>query len=156
MGKAKKQKADNLIARNKRARYDYFIEDTLEAGIELQGWELKSIRAGKVQITESYVIVKQGEVFLFGAQIVPLLSASTHVNTEPDRTRRLLLHRREIDNLTGMVERKGYTLLALDMHWVKQRVKLTIGVARGKKQHDKRATEKQRDWDREKSRLLKQ
>lgn len=153
---AKKKKApSNQIARNKRATFDYFIEDTYEAGLELKGWEMKSIREGKVQITESYVTIKDGEMFLFGAHITPLVSASSHVNAEADRTRKLLLHKEEIAKLIGLVERKGYTLVALNLHWNKQRVKLDLGVGKGKKQHDKRATEKHRDWQRDKARIMK-
>lgn len=153
---AKKKKApSNIIAKNKRATFDYFIEETYEAGLELRGWEVKSLRAGKAQITESYVIVLSGEVFLFGSHFSPLTSASTHVIAEPDRTRKLLLHKDEIDKLIGLVERKGYTLVPLNLHWKKSRVKVEIGVGKGKKQHDKRATEKNRDWQRDKARILK-
>jgi len=150
------KKSASTIARNKRARFDYFIEETLEAGIALLGWELKSIRAGKVQIAESYVFLRHGEVWLYGAHITPLPTASTHVQTNPTRDRKLLLHKREISRLLGAVERKGYALVPLDMYWKQGRVKLAIGLARGKKQHDKREAKKDRDWERQKERILKQ
>lgn len=143
------------IAENRRARHDYFIEDTFEAGLELQGWEVKSLREGRGQITESYVHIKNGEAWISGASITPLLSASSHIKPEPRRLRKLLLHRLEIDRLVGAVERKGYTLVPLNLHWSKGRVKLDIGLGKGKKQHDKRADEKDRDWQRQKSRILK-
>ena len=145
----------STIAKNKKARFNYFIEETIEAGLSLQGWEVKSLRAGKAQITESYVILRSGEACLLGAHITPLATASTHINADPARTRKLLLNRRELDRLTGMVERRGYALVALDLYWKKGRAKLAIGLARGKKQHDKRATEKDRDWQRDKARILK-
>ena len=143
------------IAENKKAFHDYFIEDRFEAGIALEGWEVKSIRAGRAQIKESYVVVKDGEVFLLGAHITPLLSASTHVHPEPTRTRKLLLHRNEINKLIGKVERAGYALVPLDLHYLRGRVKLAIGLAKGKKQHDKRESEKSRDWEREKAQLMR-
>ena len=143
------------IALNKRARHEYFIEENLEAGLALQGWEVKSLRAGKAQITEAYVIVKDGEAWLLGAHVNPLPTTSTHFVADPTRTRKLLLHRAEIDRLVGAVERKGYTLVPLRLYWKKGNVKLEVGLARGKKAHDKRATEKDRDWKREKSRILK-
>jgi SsrA-binding protein len=143
------------IAVNKKARHDFFIENRFEAGLALEGWEVKSLRAGRAQLTESYVLLRDGEAWLFGAHISPLTSASTHVKADPTRTRKLLLHRHEIDNLIGQVERKGYTLVPLSLYWKKGRAKLEIGVARGKKQHDKRAAEKDRDWQREKARILK-
>ncbi len=152
-----KQKSanDNVIAVNRKARHDYFIEETLEAGLSLQGWEVKSLRAGKAQITETYVHLKNGEAFLIGANFTPLISASSHIRPDPTRTRKLLLHRRELDRLVGAVERKGYTLVALDLHWHKGNVKLNLGLAKGKKQHDKRAASKDRDWERQKARILK-
>lgn len=150
-----KKSNDNLIAANRKARHDYFIEETIEAGLSLEGWEVKSLRAGKGQITETYVHVKNGEAWLIGAHITPLISASTHVNANPTRTRKLLLHRRELDRLVGAVERKGYTLVALDLHWSKGKVKLNLGLAKGKKQHDKRAAKKDQDWQRQKARILK-
>lgn len=142
-------------AANRKARFDYFIEDTVEAGLALEGWEVKSLRAGKGQITESYVLLRKNEAWLFGAHIAPLSTASTHITPDARRTRKLLLHRREIDRLTGLVERRGYALVALELYWKKGRAKLAIGLAKGKKQHDKRATEKDRDWQRDRSRLLK-
>ena len=145
----------NTIAQNKKARFQYFIEETLEAGIVLQGWEVKSLRAGKAQITESYVLLRDGEAWLLGSHITPLSTASTHVVADPARTRKLLMNRREIDRLTGMVERRGYTLVALALYWKQGRVKLSIGLGRGKKQHDKRSTEKERDWQRDKERIMK-
>ena len=154
--KAKKHKAqDNTIALNRKARHDYFIEDEYEAGIALQGWEVKSLRESKLNLSESYVLVKKGEAWLFGAHISPLSTASTHVSTDPVRTRKLLLHRSELNKLIGAVERKGYTLVPLTMYWKHGLAKLKIGLAKGKKQHDKRASERERDWQREKSRLLK-
>ena len=143
------------IAENKKAFHDYFIEDRLEAGIALEGWEVKAIRAGRAQIKEAYVVLKDEEVFLIGAHISPLAAASTHVNPDPVRTRKLLLHAKEIAKLIGKVERSGYALVPLDLHFAKGRVKLAVGLARGKKQYDKRESEKQRDWDREKARLMR-
>lgn len=153
--KAKAKTSGQTIARNKKAKHDYSIEDTYEAGLSLQGWEVKSMREGRVQLKESYVVVKKGEAWLFGAHISPLVSASTHINPESIRTRKLLLHRKELNRLIGHVERKGYTLVPLALYWKKGRVKLEIGLAKGKKLHDKRATEKERDWQREKQRILK-
>ncbi len=144
-----------MIAVNKRARHDFFIEDTYEAGLELAGWEVKSLRDGRGHVADAYVQVKNGEGWLFGATITPLLSASTHVVAEPMRPRKLLLHRHELDRLVGAVERKGYTLVPLNLHWKRGRVKLDIGLGKGKKQHDKRADTKDRDWQRQKERLLK-
>ncbi len=157
MGKSKKSapKANNTIATNKKARFEYFIEDRLEAGICLQGWEVKSLRDRRVQLGESYVLLKSGEAWLFGAHISPLPTASTHINADPTRTRKLLLNRREISSLVGAVERKGYTVVPLTMYWKQGRAKLEIGTAKGKKQHDKRASEKERDWNREKGRVIK-
>ncbi|HUF72546.1 MAG TPA: SsrA-binding protein SmpB [Gammaproteobacteria bacterium] len=143
------------IARNKKARFDYFIEETIEAGLVLEGWEVKSLRAGKAQITESYVIVRTGEAWLLGARFTPLNTVSTHVTADPSRTRKLLMNRNELDRLAGLVERRGYTLVALELYWKNGRVKAAIGLAKGKKQHDKRATEKDRDWQRDKARILK-
>ena len=144
------------IADNKKAFHDYFIEERYEAGLVLEGWEVKAIRAGRAQIKEAYVVLKRGEVFLIGAHITPLLSASTHIHPDPVRTRKLLLHATEISKLIGKVERAGYTLVPLDLHYSKGRVKLSVGLAKGKKQHDKRDAEKDRDWVREKSRLMKE
>ncbi len=143
------------IVENKKAWHDYFIEEKYEAGLVLEGWEAKAIRAGRAQIKEAYVVIKDGELFLIGAHISPLAQASTHVKADPTRTRKLLLHAREIDKLIGKVERAGYALVPLDLHYSKGRIKLEIGLAKGKKQYDKRESEKQRDWQREKSRLMK-
>ncbi len=143
------------IALNRRARHDYFIEDRLEAGLSLQGWEVKSLRASKAQITESYVVIKNGEAWLLGAHVAPLNTASTHIHADPTRTRKLLLNRAELDRFIGAVERKGYTIVPLALYWKKGRAKLEIGLAKGKKLHDKRATEKERDWQRQKERVLR-
>lgn len=143
------------IAQNKKALHDYFVEQRFEAGVALEGWEVKAIRAGRVQLKEAYVLVRNGEIHLIGCHVSPLPTASTHVTPDPTRTRKLLLHAAEIDRLVGSVERAGYTLLPLDMHYSRGRIKLEIGLAKGKKQHDKRETEKARDWLREKQRLLK-
>jgi SsrA-binding protein len=151
----KKESAPSTIAQNKKARFDYFIEDRIEAGLALQGWEVKSMRAGKAQLTDSFVIFRDGEAWLLGSHVTPLNTVSTHVVAEPKRTRKLLMNRREIDRLIGLVERKGYTLIALELYWSKNRVKVAVGLAKGKKQHDKRDTEKDRDWQRDKARALK-
>ena len=143
------------IVENKKAYHDYFVEEKLEAGIALQGWEVKAIRAGRAQLKEAYVVVKNGEIVLLGAHVTPLPTASTHIRPDPTRTRKLLLHRPEINRLIGKVERAGYTLTPLDLHYSKGRVKLEIGLARGKKQYDKRATIKEREWKREQQRLLR-
>lgn len=155
MNKKSDKKPAN-IAENRKARFDYSIEDHYEAGIALQGWEVKSLRAGRAQLKEAYVFVKNGEAFLYGAHISALPTASTHFVPEPTRTRKLLLNRAELDGLTGAVERKGYTLVPLELYWKNGRAKLRVGLAKGKKEHDKRTDEKDRDWKREKSRLLKQ
>jgi SsrA-binding protein len=155
-GKKTKQAGDATIALNRQATHDYFIEERLEAGLALQGWEVKSLRDGRAQLKESYVILKNGEAWLFGAHVSPLTSASTHVNPDPVRNRKLLLHRHELSRLIGHVERKGYTLIPLALYWKKGRAKLEIGLAKGKKQHDKRASEKEKDWQREKQRVMKQ
>ncbi len=155
MAKKKKKTAENTIAQNKKARHDFFIEDTFEAGLELQGWEVKSLRAGRIQMTDSYIMVRDGELWWIGMNITPLLSASTHIHPENYRSRKLLMHRREIDKLIGMIDRKGYTLVPLSAYWIKGYAKLKIGLAKGKKDHDKRATDKDRDWQREKQRILK-
>ena len=143
------------IVENRKAFHDYFIEERFEAGIALEGWEVKSIRAGRANLKEAYVVVKGGELFLIGAHLSPLATASTHVHPDPTRTRRLLFHREEINRLIGKVERAGYTLTPLDLHFSKGRVKLAIGLAKGKKQHDKRAAIKEREWNREQQRLLR-
>ncbi len=143
------------IAVNRKARFDYFIEERFEAGLSLMGWEVKSMRAGKAQIAEAYVYMKNGEAFLHGAHIGALNSASTHVDTDPTRTRKLLLNRRQLDHLVGAVERKSFTIVPLELYWKNGRAKLEIGLAKGKKQYDKRHTEKDRDWQRDKSRIMK-
>jgi SsrA-binding protein len=144
------------IVDNKKAFHDYFIEERYEAGMVLEGWEVKSIRAGRVQLKEAYVIVRNGEVFLFGSHISPLPTASTHVSPDPVRTRKLLLNAEEIKRLIGKVERAGYTLVPINLHYAKGRIKCEIGLAKGKKQHDKRESEKQRDWQREQQSIMKQ
>jgi len=144
------------IVQNKKAFHDYSIEERFEAGLVLEGWEVKSIRAGQVQIGESYVIVRNGELFLLNGHITPLKTASTHINPEPDRTRKLLLNAAEVRKLIGKVERAGYSLVPLDMHYSKGRIKLEIGLAKGKRQFEKRASEADKDWKREQNRLLKQ
>ncbi len=143
------------IASNKKAFHDYFIEEKFEAGLVLDGWEVKSIRAGRVQLKEAYVVIRSNEIFIIGCHISPLVTASTHVTPDPVRTRKLLLHAEEIEKLIGKVERAGYTLVPLDMHYTRGRVKLEIGLAKGKKQHDKREAEKDREWLRDKQRLLR-
>lgn len=144
------------IALNRSARHDFHLEDRYEAGLSLQGWELKAIRAGRLGISESYALVKGGEIFLFGSQITPLISASTHVIADDRRTRKLLMHRHEIDKLVGKIERDGYTLIPTAMYWSGNKVKLELALAKGKKDHDKRASEKDRDWQREKQRTMRQ
>ena len=143
------------IVQNKKAFHDYFIEERLEAGIALEGWEVKAIRAGRAQLKEAYVIVSKGELYLLGCHITPLPTASTHIHPDPTRTRKLLLHAEEISRLIGSVERAGYTLVPLNLHFVRGKIKLEIGLAKGKKQHDKRATEKDREWQREQQRVLR-
>lgn len=153
---AKKPKmSDNTIALNKRARHDYFIEDEIEAGLELQGWEVKALRAGKGNISDSYVIFRNNEAFLFGAMITPLTATSTHIVADPTRTRKLLLNKRELDSLFGKVNRDGFTIVATAMYWKKAWVKVKIGLAKGKKQHDKRDDIKDREWQRDKARIMK-
>jgi SsrA-binding protein len=143
------------IVANKKAYHDYFVEEKLEAGLALLGWEVKAIRAGRAQLKEAYVIVKGGEIQLIGAHITPLSTASTHVRADPVRTRKLLLHRNEISRLVGQVERAGYTLVPLDLHFAKGRIKLAVGLAKGKKQYDKRAAVREREWSREQQRLMR-
>ncbi|HMV04572.1 MAG TPA: SsrA-binding protein SmpB [Accumulibacter sp.] len=143
------------IVANKKAFHDYFIEEKIEAGLVLEGWEVKAIRGGRASVKEAYVVLRDGEVFLFGMHVTPLLAASSHVRPEPLRTRKLLLHQRQINRLIGQVERAGYTLVPLNLHFQRGRVKLEIGLAKGKKQYDKRESEKERDWQREKARLLR-
>ncbi|HSP01180.1 MAG TPA: SsrA-binding protein SmpB [Thioalkalivibrio sp.] len=155
MSKQVNKVGTSTIALNKKARHEYFIEESFEAGMVLEGWEVKSMRAGRVQLNESYVLVKGGEAWLFGAHISPLTTASTHINPDPMRTRKLLLHKEELNKLIGQVERKGYTLTPLALYFKRGRAKLEIGLAKGKKEHDKRAVLKDRDWQREKERTLK-
>ena len=143
------------IVENRKALHDYFIEERYEAGLSLAGWEVKAIRAGRAQLKEAYVILRNGEVYLIGAHITPLTAASTHVSADPTRSRKLLLHAEEIRELIGKVERAGYTLVPLDLHYSGGRVKLNVGLARGKKQYDKRETEKKKEWQREQQRLIK-
>jgi SsrA-binding protein len=147
--------APRLIAENRKARFDYFIEDRYEAGLALQGWEVKAMRAGRAQLREAYVYLRGGEAFLIGAHLAPLPTTSTHVVPDPVRTRKLLLHRSQLQHLIGAVERRGYTLVPLELYWKNGRAKVEIGLAKGKKQHDKRAVEKDRDWQRDKARLLR-
>jgi len=151
----KKKTPSNQIAVNRKARHDYSIEENFEAGLSLMGWEAKSLRAGRISMAESYILVKDNELWWFGGHISPLISASTHVNTDPTRTRKLLMHRIEIDRLIGQVERKGYALVPLALYWKHGRVKLDIGLAKGKKSHDKRASDKDKDWKRDKERIMK-
>ncbi|MDP6615730.1 MAG: SsrA-binding protein SmpB, partial [Gammaproteobacteria bacterium] len=156
MAKPRKSKSsDATIADNRKARHDYHIEEHLEAGLSLEGWEVKSMRAGKANLAEAYAILKNGEAFLIGCHISPLPTASTHVSPDPTRTRKLLLNRFELDRLTGAIDRKGYTLVPLSLYWNKGRAKLRLGLAKGKKQHDKRADAKDRDWKRQQARILK-
>jgi SsrA-binding protein len=143
------------IAQNKKAFHDYFIEEKYEAGIVLEGWEVKAIRDGRVNLKEAYVVIQRGEIYLIGCHITPLGAASTHIRPDATRTRKLLLHSEEIAKLIGKVERAGYTLVPLDMHYVRGRIKLQIGLARGKKQYDKREAEKERDWERERGRIMR-
>ncbi|MGF1723132.1 SsrA-binding protein SmpB [Photobacterium nomapromontoriensis] len=155
MAKKPSKPGNNTIAKNKTARFEYAIQDEYEAGMQLQGWEVKAIRDGKVNLTESYVFLRNGEAFISGMTITPLNAASTHVVADPTRTRKLLLNRREIDKLLGAVNRDGETIIALSMYWKASFVKLKIGNARGKKLHDKRADTKARDWQRDKARIMK-
>ncbi len=153
--KSRSEAGSSTIALNRKARHDFFIEDRLEAGLVLEGWEVKSLRAGRAQLSESYVLLRNGEAWLFGAHVTPLPTASTHIRPDPTRTRKLLLQRPEINRLIGAVERKGYTLVPLALYWKRGRAKLEIGLAKGKKEYDKRATDKDRDWQRERARILK-
>lgn len=158
MGKDKKKAKGNTsstIALNKKSRHDFQLEERLEAGLVLEGWEVKSLREGRVQIRDSYVLLKGGEAFLMGVHITPLATASTHIRPDPTRTRKLLLNRQELNKLIGAVERKGYSLIPTAMYWKKGRAKLEIALAKGKKAHDKRASEKERDWQRQKQRIMK-
>ena len=149
-----KQQSATIVV-NKKVRFDYFIEDEYEAGLVLQGWEIKSLRAGKINLSDAHVIVKYGEAWLLGAQIQPLPTASTHDHADSIRTRKLLLNRRELNQLIGSVERQGYTLVPLSLYWKRNKVKLKLALAKGKKMHDKRATTKDREWDRDRSRIMK-
>lgn len=155
--KATKDKANSTgtIALNKRARHDYHLEERFEAGMALQGWELKAIRAGRANITEAYAVVRNGEIFLFGAQITPLIQASTHVIADDRRTRKLLLHKAEIESLIGKVERDGYTIVPTAMYWKGNKVKTEVALAKGKQTHDKRDAAKDRDWARDKQRVMR-
>jgi len=153
--KTKKQSESNTIALNKKSRHDFILGERYEAGLALEGWEVKSLRAGRIQLRDSYVIIKDGEAWLLGALISPLPTASTHIQPEPQRTRKLLMHREELNKLIGAVERKGYTVVPTAMYWKRGRAKLEIALAKGKQAHDKRATERERDWSREKQRLMK-
>ena len=152
---AKPEKTERLIAENRQARFEYFIEERYEAGLVLKGWEVKSMRAGRVQLKEAYVFLRGAEAFLFGAHISALNSASSHVVADPTRTRKLLLNAAELSRLVGAVERKGYTLVPLELYWKSGRAKLAVGLAKGKKQHDKRAVDKDRDWQRDKARIMR-
>ena len=149
------QKTNTTIAVNRKAHHEYFIEDRFEAGLVLEGWEVKSLRAGRIQLDQGYILLKDGEAWLFGALITPLQTVSTHITPDPQRTRKLLLTQRELNKLIGNVERKGYTVVPLSLYWKNNRVKLEMGLAKGKKQHDKRAAEKERDWQRQKERAFK-
>ncbi len=155
MGKKKKKPSGNTIAQNRRARHDYILETEYEAGLVLEGWEVKSLRAGKAQLNESYVQLINGEAFLYGVVISPLISASTHIHPDQQRSRKLLLHDYELARLVGAVERKGYTIVPLALYWKGSRVKCKIALAKGKHLHDKRATEKERDWNRDKARIAR-
>ena len=149
------RRAPASIALNKKARFNYTVEERFEAGLALEGWEVKSLRAGKAQLSESYVTLRGGEAWLFGSHIAPMVSAPSHVQPDSARTRKLLLHRRELDRLTGLVERRGYTLVPLELYWSGGRAKLAVGLAKGRRRHDKRAVEKDRDWQRDRARVLK-
>ena len=155
MSKNVQSGVNRTIALNKRARHDYSIDERFEAGIVLEGWEVKSLRAGKVQIVESYILLKDSEAFLFGALISPLPTASTHISPVPQRSRKLLLHRSELNRLVGAVERKGFALIPTALYWKNGKVKLELGIARGKKEHDKREVEKDRDWQRQKAQIMR-
>jgi len=155
MAKKQEKRQSNTIALNKKAKHDFFIEDKFEAGIALQGWEVKSLRDGRVQMRDGYVVLQNGEAYLTGVLITPLQTASTHIRPEQNRSRKLLLNRRELDRLVGAVERQGYTVVPTAMYWKHNRVKVEICLAKGKQQHDKRATLKDKDWAREKQRVLK-
>lgn len=150
-----KKKFDSTIALNRKAGFDYYLEEQYEAGLVLEGWEVKSLRAGKVNLSDAHVIIKYGEAFLLGAQIQPLLTASTHTIPDPTRTRKLLLNRKELNHLIGSVERQGYTIVPLSLYWKKNKIKIKIALAKGKKEHDKRDSIKDREWQRDRSRIIK-
>lgn len=150
-----KKQSDSTIALNRKAGFNYFIEDHYEAGLVLEGWEIKSLRAGKINLSESHVIIKYGEAFLLGAQIQPLPTVSTHFIPDPIRTRKLLLKKKELNQLIGSVERQGYTLVPLSLYWNKNKIKIKIALAKGKKEHDKRDSIKEREWQRDRSRIMK-
>ncbi|AAU28887.1 TPA: SsrA-binding protein SmpB [Legionella pneumophila] len=150
-----KKQPDSTIALNRKAGFDYFIEDQYEAGLVLEGWEVKSLRAGKINLSDSHVIIKYGEAFLLGAQIQPLPTASTHFIPDPIRTRKLLMNKKELNHLIGSVERQGYTIVPLSLYWKKNKIKIKIALAKGKKEHDKRDTIKDREWQRDRSRIMK-
>lgn len=152
---AKNTQQNNTIAQNKKARFDYHLEEKFEAGIALQGWEVKSLRAGKAQLTDSYVLLKNGEAWLLGSLITPLQTTSTHFVIDPQRTRKLLLNRKQINQLIGGVQQKGYTCVCLSLYWKGHLAKAEIALAKGKQLHDKRETEKERDWNREKQRIVR-
>lgn len=154
--KPKSKQGSNTIAVNRRARHEYHIEETLEAGLVLAGWEVKSLRAGKAQLTDTYILIKDGEAWLLGSHITPLLSASTHVVADPTRTRKLLLHRKEIARLLGQINQKGFTCVPLSLYWKGNKVKCQLALVKGKQLHDKRASDKDRDWERQKGRLMRQ
>lgn len=150
-----KATTERVIAVNKRATHDYFIDQRIEAGIELLGWEVKSLREGKANIVDGYITIKKGEIFLFGATITPLNQACTHVVCDPMRTRKLLLHRREIDKIVGQIQKAGMTAIPLKLYWSKCFIKLEMAIAHGKKEHDKRDSIKEREWQRDKARIMK-
>ncbi len=150
-----KKQSDSTIVLNRKAGFDYYVEDQYEAGLVLEGWEVKSLRAGKINIADAHVIIKSGEAFLLGAQIQPLPTASTHEIPDPVRTRKLLLNRKELNHLIGSVERQGYTIIPLSLYWKKNKIKIKVALAKGKKEHDKRDTIKDREWQRDRSRIMK-
>jgi SsrA-binding protein len=155
MAGKKKKTPDNTIAQNRKANFDYFIEETFEAGLVLQGWEVKAMREKKANLTDAYIIVHQGEIYLHGCHISPLITTSTHIKAEPVRNRKLLLHRNEIGKIIDAQQKEGYTIVPLALFWVRNLIKLKIGTAKGKKLHDKRATEKAKEWNRDKQRIMK-
>lgn len=150
-----KKQSDSTIVFNRKAGFDYFIESQFEAGLVLEGWEVKSLRAGKINLSDAHVIIKYGEAFLLGAQINPLMTTSTHDFADPTRTRKLLLNRKELNQLIGSVERQGYTIVPLSLYWKKNKIKVKIALAKGKKEHDKRDSAKDREWQRDRSRIMK-